>query len=114
MVYPTFSTVIPWQGPTIKREKEIGHKQFSVHDTLFWRGGCFDPEHKKFSKVNPHPSTIEVEALEEEAEEVLENDQETENDQGVVDVFTPISEEGSLNVTLLLNILLLMMIMVME
>ena len=49
--------------------------------------------------MNPHPSTIEVEALEEEAEEVLENDQEIENNQEIVDLFPPVSEEGGLNVT---------------
>ena len=77
---------------TPELEEEMGHKQYSVYDTIFQRGGCFDPEHRKFSEVNPHPSTIEVEALEEEAEEVLESDQEIENDQGIVDLFPPVSE----------------------
>ena len=43
--------------------------------------------------MNPHPSTLEAEVLEEEAEEALENYQE------IVELFPPVNQEWGLNVT---------------
>ena len=87
---------------TPEREIEMDHKQFSIYDTEYFRGGCFDLEHGKFSKVNPKPRTIRVEALEEDVEDVFEHDQEIENDQGVVDYFPPIEKVG-LNETFIIE-----------
>ena len=86
----------------LSEEDEMGHKQFSIYDTEYFRGGCFDLEHGKFSKVNPKPRTIRVEALEEDVEDVFEHDQEIENDQGVVDYFPPIEKVG-LNETFIIE-----------
>ena len=86
----------------LNEEDEMYHKQFSIYDTEYFRGGCFDLKHKKFSKVNPKPRTIRVEALEEDLEDVFEHDQEIENDQGVVDYFPPIERVG-LNETFIIE-----------